>query len=509
MKNKIIISILLLSINACFSQQLLHIQNGAALTLQPGATILLQGGAVLENGSVLINNGTIALKNNGPANWIDNTVTSYSHGAGVLMFNNTGNSSIDSKNLFARIEMNTPLLTLNNNVSAGKWYLINGVIATGTNKAIANNSAQLAVEAGPSNPGFSNSWINGNLRRYINPAVVNTYIFPLGNNTQSNKVQLDNLNADPLTGITYLDASFGPKPGTDAGLIVSENGTPYTLVNNGGAWFFTPDAVPASGKFDLSLYFNGFTGLSDNTFGILQRPVTSSNAAEWFVPAGSSLPSNGLPGRTVADGYAKRNRISSFSQFAIGVASSALPITLTDFTATRLTKINVRLNWQTLTEQNNKGFEIERRLENETSFSGIDFTPSQAVNGNSSVVLNYLYNDINGYAGISYYRLKQIDLDNKSMYTFIRAVKGLGATGVSVLLWPNPSHGQFSIKIDGTHKSFAAFITDINGRVVQQLTVTADTPNNINGLSAGTYILSIPNVFGSGESFREKVVVMK
>ena len=38
-----------------------------------------------------------------------------------------------------------------------------------------------------------------------------------------------------------------------------------------------------------------------------------------------------------------------------------------------------------------------------------------------------------------------------------------------------------------------------------------DNSNNINitGLSAGTYIIRIPDVFGQGESFAEKVVVIR
>jgi len=509
MKYNISISILLLFFNAGFAQQLLRIQNGAALSLQTGATITLQGGVLLEAGSHLLNNGTVILKNNGPANWIDNTVTSYSYGTGALLFYNTGSSSVNSKNVFSRIELNQPLLALNSDITLGKLYLINGRVATGSNKVIVNNTAELSVEAALSNPGYSNSWIEGNLRRYISPATVNNYLFPLGNNVQSNKLILDNLMMDPLTGIAYLDASFGPKSGTDAGLLVSENGTAYTFVNNGGVWNLTADAVPGSGKFDLSLFFTGFTGLSNNNFGILQRPVGSSNAAEWFVPAASSLPSAGLPGRTVADGYAKRNSVNSFSQFGIAMTGSALPVTLTDFSVIRLSKLNVRLDWQTQAEQNNKGFEIERRLEQETSFSGIGFMPSQSVNGNSTAVLNYLYNDVNEYTGISYYRLKQVDLDDRAVYSAIKAIKGLGGTAITVLLWPNPNQGQFTIKIEGIAQPSSAFIIDINGRVIQRIPTVSNTAVSIHGLSAGAYTIFIPDVFGNGKSFKEKVLVVK
>jgi hypothetical protein len=509
MKSIIIIAVLAFCIKTGFAQQVLHVQTGASVNLQTGASLTIQGGALLDNGSTFINNGMLALRNAGTGDWIDNSIASYSYGAGVWQFNNSGNSSITSKNGFARIEVNNPLLILNSDVSTQKWYLISGVVSTGTNRAIAAGNSQLAVEADPANPNFTNSWFNGNLRRFVSPATVNTYFFPLGNNTQSNRVQLDNLNAAPLSGISYIDASFGPKPGTDAGLIVSENGTPYTSVNNGGVWYLTPDATPGTGKYDLLLYFNGFTGLSNNAFSILQRPVVSSNAAAWIVPAINSLPPNGSPGRLVTDGYARRINISSFGQFGIGMSAAALPVTLIDFTATRLSKSMVNLAWQTRTEQNNKGFEIERRLESELVFRGIGFTASHAINGNSTTVLNYLYSDLNSYAGTSYYRLKQIDLDSRSTYTAIKAVNGSSTSSVTVMLWPNPNRGQFTIRVDNSSKQFRALITDLNGRVIQRWMIAGSTAINIDHLSAGTYIISIPDVFGEGASFNEKVLVLK
>ena len=47
-------------------------------------------------------------------------------------------------------------------------------------------------------------------------------------------LEMDNLMASPLTGVNYVTASFGTKPGNDAGLNVAENGTPYTGVNDAG-----------------------------------------------------------------------------------------------------------------------------------------------------------------------------------------------------------------------------------------------------------------------------------
>lgn len=493
------------------AQEVLRMQNASTLTIQPNVEVTIYGDVVLNNGSTLTNNGTVRTRRNGSgtANWTDNTITPYNHGTGRFIFNSTAVQNITSNNIFERIEILGAGLSLSSNISANKWYLIAGNISTGSFTAIALSTAQLAVEADAANPNFSLGWFNGNLRRYVNASAVNNYLFPVGNTTRVNLAEMDNLNAVPLSGVTYINASVGPKPGSDAGLAVSENGTSYVSVNSGGVWYLTPDATPSSGRYDLKLFFNGFTGLLDNRFAILVRPQASSNAADWAVPPGSTLNPNGGAGRMVADGYARRNNVNSFGQFGIGELFSALPVTLANFDAARLTKLKVKLQWQTNTEQNNKGFEIERRLENETSFTTLGFIASKAVDGNSTSKLDYAMVDPNGYGGISYYRLKQIDRDNRAFHSLIKAVKGMGETSVSVLLWPNPARGQFSIRIDGASGIKDAFITDASGKTLRRLKLDNSEQVNIHGLPAGTYILTVMNAFGNGEHFREKVIVIK
>jgi Secretion system C-terminal sorting domain len=493
------------------AQEVLRMQNAATLTVQTGVELTAHGDVVLSNGSTLTNNGTIRTRRNGSgtANWTDNTVTAYNHGTGRFIFNSTAVQNINSKNIFERIEVINAGLNLASNINANKWYLGAGIITTASFTGIALSNAQLAVEADAANPNFSNSWFNGNLRRYVSASVVNNYLFPVGNATRVNIAEMDNLTAVPLTGIAYIDAAFGPKPGSDAGIAVSENGTSYVSVNSGGVWYVTPDATPASGKYDLKLFFNGFTGLLDNRFAILVRPQASANAAEWAVPPGSTLNPNGGAGRKTADGYARRNNIGNFGQLGIGEMFAALPVTLTSFDAVRLTKLKVNLQWQTTTEQNNKGFEIERRLEKESSFTTMGFTASKAADGNSTSKLDYTMVDPNGYGGISYYRLKQVDRDGRAFHSLIKAVKGIGETSVSVLLWPNPAKGQFSIRLDGAQGIKEAFITDASGKTLRRLHIGNNEQVNIQGLPAGTYILTVLNAFGDKEHFREKVIVIK
>lgn len=499
----------LLTVVAGCAQAQLSVQNGAAVFIQNGAMVTMEGSVDLADGSTLTNNGVVLVGNSMglPSYFTDNTATGYYYGTGQFIFMSTTGQNLGSLNIFERIDVNNSSLSLGTNITANKWYLIKGVINTGSFKAIAQGASQLAVEADAGNPGFTNGWFNGWLRRTVSPATVNNYLFPVGNATQSNVAEMDNLTANALNNITYMDASFAPKAGTDAGLAVTEQGTMYVSIHNGGIWHLIPDGIPSAGKYNLKLYLNGFTGLTDNQFTILRRPESSVNGADWSVPTGSNVNPNGGSGRMVADGFALRNNLGSFSEFGIGLLSSALPVKLTGFAVRYANKEKVLVSWQTQTEQNNKGFDVERRLDNENSFVVKGFVPSKATNGNSTLSIDYSFTDANTYSGISYYRLKQIDLDERAYYSTIKAVKG--ESTVSVLIWPNPNEGQFSIRLEGIPDQKEAYIIDLSGKILQKIAVKGQQPVNIRNLPVGAYILSIPNAFGPGEHFKEKVMVVR
>lgn len=513
MKKKILLLVLLLPA-VMYSQEVLKLQNGASLTLQAGAQLTVLGGVSLENGSVLSNSGTVTIKQNaiaGAADLFDNSIAHYSYGPGKFVFNSTGLQNVSSNNNFGRIDIDGAGIVLYSDVIANKWWLAKGNVNAGNFKTIILGTSSTDLEADPANSDFSHSWITGTIRRYINPAVTNNYVFPLINGTYKNFIRLDNLTANPLTGVQYLDVSLtAPKPGTDEGLLVTENGAQYVAVNNSAVWHLVPDNAPAGGKFDLALYFDGFTGLTDNSFGILQRPDQSSNPAEWTVPAGSSLnPLNGA-GRLVSDGYALRKDVSSFGQFGIGqFLLNALPVTLSKFNAKRFSGLSVQLDWQTASEFNNKGFGIERRFENETSFSSQGFVNSKALTGNSQFTLNYYFTDNNNYRGITYYRLKQTDKDDHTFYSMIKAVNGIDGSAVSVLLWPNPARGQFSIQLTGITGKKEAVITDLQGKLLRKINVSGTQQVDVSGLKAGMYVLTIADAFGKNQHFKEKIVVIK
>ena len=311
------------------AQEILHLQNGASVTIQNGVELTLMGGIGLDNGSSLINNGTLRLKNNSVANqsdWTDNSALGALSGTGLVIFNSTHNQNFVGTTQFYAVRMDAAALSLQSDFSiSSTLHLTKGLINTTSYYISLNNDNTSSLLNDVSNTGYANSWINGNFRRLITDNT-SVYDFPVGDDTRCNLLQFLNNN---ISGTNYLTASFGQKPGNDEGLNVVENSAVYEAISNEGVWYLVPDVSPSVGNYALQLYFNGFSGLTDNEFGILRRDDASSNAADWTVPAGSSLEADNGPGRKLIDGFARRKNISTFSQWGIGEMQPAAAPTVT------------------------------------------------------------------------------------------------------------------------------------------------------------------------------------
>jgi hypothetical protein len=116
-----------------------------------------------------------------------------------------------------------------------------------------------------------------------------------------------------------------------------------------------------------------------------------------------------------------------------GGAGTLLPVKLTGFEA-KLQQQQVQLKWQTEQEINNDRFQIERSTDNRT------FIPVGTVKGvgTSSAIQHYSFIDTDPAKGVSFYRLNQIDIDDRSAYSSViridNRIKGLQVKQ----LFPNP-----------------------------------------------------------------------
>ncbi len=127
--------------------------------------------------------------------------------------------------------------------------------------------------------------------------------------------------------------------------------------------------------------------------------------------------------------------------------SKVLPVELTSFKAETIDK-TVELKWKTATELNNKGFEVERKISQNSKWETIGFVKGS---GNSTNPTSYKYTDDFKYQtinGIVVYRLKQINLDGNKEYSEEIKVK-IDLTPKDFVLYqnyPNPFNPSTNIK---------------------------------------------------------------
>ena len=183
-----------------------------------------------------------------------------------------------------------------------------------------------------------------------------------------------------------------------------------------------------------------------------------------------------------------------------------LPVKLTYFNAAR-TGQNVNLTWQTASEENNTGFEIQR-LTSGGNWQNVGFVSTKAVNGNSGIALTYQFTDINTTKGITQYRLKQVDKDNRSSYSVIRSVRGAGQKS-NTIIYPNPSgDGKVSVVFDDASGTRDVSLMDVSGKTLKQWKGVTNNNIQIDNLNSGFYTVRIVNV-ETGEQSIEKFIVNK
>lgn len=186
---------------------------------------------------------------------------------------------------------------------------------------------------------------------------------------------------------------------------------------------------------------------------------------------------------------------------------SPLPVSFGQFSATRSSPNNVVLKWETLTEINNSGFFIERNMSNNT-WDNVTFISSHSPGGNSTTINNYSFTDINTNKGITQYRIKQVDIDGKTKYSEIRAVRG-NEQKDKTIVYPNPStDGHVKIILADQEDKKDITITDMNGHTLQQWTGITNNTLQINNLRTGMYILRVINKKTRNQSV-EKIIVIK
>lgn len=236
-----------------------------------------------------------------------------------------------------------------------------------------------------------------------------------------------------ITGVTKLTGgagcachSFSPEPtvsvwfeGPDS--VETGQSEIFRIYISGGA--------AVEGGFDVAAMFGDLAPV-DGSVWILngelthtQPKVFSSDTVYWdfsytapltlgfdtLYAVGNSVNDDGIPNSLDKWNFSENTPIH--------IVEHIVPVELTSFTS-NVTQNSVSLNWQTATETNNSGFEIERSktsdLKVQVEWNQVGFVPGF---GTTTEPNSYSFIDENLSPGKYRYRLKQIDLDGAFEYS--------------------------------------------------------------------------------------------
>lgn len=171
-----------------------------------------------------------------------------------------------------------------------------------------------------------------------------------------------------------------------------------------------------------------------------------------------------------------------------------LPVRFISFEAAKAGD-DVKLTWKVAEEQNVKGYHVERSADGR-NWSAIGFVP---FNPAPAIEKLYTFKDGDPVSPVSYYRLRQEDLDGRIKYSDLRFVR-FDREGLEVRLYPVPVTSVLKLNVQSPVNGAAVIrITNVSGVTVQQFKTQLIRGGkteeiNVNILPAGSYYIEILGV---------------
>jgi photosystem II stability/assembly factor-like uncharacterized protein len=304
---------------------------------------------------------------------------------------------------------------------------------------------------------------------------------------------------------------------TSTGWIVGTGGKIRITINGGSTW---DDQVSMGGiTFHDVFFINSTTGWAVGTDGTIMK---TTNGVDWsaqtsgvsvilkgvsFADAnnGWAVGELGVILRTEDGGatwyqqpaevYEELYGVQAFdSQTAIAVGANGtilktingggflLPVTLQSFKVYSRADNVAELHWQTSTEINNKGFDIEWSTDGK-NWQPIGFVAGK---GNSQTLTSYQYLHRSPKMGENYYRLKQIDWDGSFEYSAVRVVY---LEKNQLITYPNPATGV--VFLSGPAPIESVEVLSISGKLVSAIKGENITQLSLADLDSGLYIIKV------------------
>jgi len=342
------------------------------------------------------------------------------------------------------------------------------------------------------------------------------------------------LNYDGGTGWTTIDVGTTPLPGWTGGTViappVANAGTKqaFCTYTTGGAsannqWLITSQITNVQPNDSLKFWMRKF-GSYLEVVNVKISTTNNSNQTSFTVPV-AALNFTAADSGWLQYKYKIGNLVPTGSNIYIGfqeiiadnfndgaailldlveVTGEQVPVELAGF-STSISQNDVSLMWQTATETNNKGFEIERKAK-DGKYTSLGF-----VDGRGTTTIEQVYSFVDkGVAPGKYsYRLKQVDFDGTS--EIIKSVEVEVVNPLNYTLeqnYPNPfnpsTNVSFTLAVDSkvSLKVFNVLGQEIATLVNATMTAGQHTVQfNAKNLQSGVYFAKIEANGVNGKNF--------
>jgi hypothetical protein len=163
------------------------------------------------------------------------------------------------------------------------------------------------------------------------------------------------------------------------------------------------------------------------------------------------------------------------------------------------------LDWQTISEWNVDGFEVQRSIDRR-QWLNLGFVKS----GGSGIQKQaYSFMDYYPGAGVRYYRLRQRDLDGKIQFSPLISLNSKeGADAAFFKVYPNPaSVGELHVYSSQGYEAGALIrMYGPTGQLITEQQIrTANTQLDVRGLPSGMYLISV----SSGGQIRSEKIILE
>lgn len=182
---------------------------------------------------------------------------------------------------------------------------------------------------------------------------------------------------------------------------------------------------------------------------------------------------------------------------------ASLPVILGNFNAVNKSG-KVSLTWETFQEVENAGFEVQRRV-GAGKYETVAFIASKVIGGTGSGTAYSFDDNAPLTKGVTYYRLRQVDLNGQAAFSEVKALRGLGSP-IVVSVYPNPSRGTTNVAIPEGTGTMDVTLDDFAGRSVQRWNGLNVRNLQLTNLKPGMYLLRI-TIRETGEQITERIAV--